>query len=407
MLDADPVVIFTSRQIAPFAVASELIESALGGVESPIYDSVWNDLLNRRQSHFGSFADPYLLQMLGRVMKKSDAGTRARAITALARIAYQPKPWDGHWWGTQPVKNPPPLPGVAWEGTAKAIETLTAALADADSGVRLAAAQAFANFLLDDSGKPAAAALRARLTAETDPAIRRQLIESLGVQKDPQAMEVFRQIALGDPDMNFRETAIAAVVNIGGDDARKTIAQLASAQLSPAATRKIIQAAGELKVLEAAPALIAHLSDENAGDRESAIKSLARLGPKSGALDALLIALADKDAKVQTAAVEALGSFKDKRALPALLDFSKTKRARRETINAIAALMPDTQALPFLVDALREKGTGERRSALTALKKMRAEAWPMIEANLASGRIPAEFAPEIRLVFDSGVIAKW
>ena len=110
---------------------------------------------------------------------------------------------------------------------------------------------------------------------------------------------------------------------------------------------------------------------------------------------------------MQTAAVEAPGIFKEKKALPALLDFAKTKRARRVTINAVAVLMPDTQALPFLVDALREKGTGERRAALTALKKIRAEAGPMIEKTLASGRIPAEFPPEIRAAFDSGAIVKW
>ena len=250
-------------------------------------------------------------------------------------------------------------------------------------------------------------ALRDRLAAETDPTVRRALIEALGVQRDPGAMKAFMDIALDEKaDAEFRDTAINAVVNIGGDDAKKTIAQLAGAPLSPAATRKVIQAAGELKVLDAAPALVAHLADENAGNREAAAKALAALGPKSGAVDGLIVALADKEAKVQTAAVEALGSFKDKRALPALLEFSKSKRARRETINAVAA-MPDTMSLAFLVDALREKGGGERRSALAALKKMRAEAWPLIEENLASGRIPAEFAPEIRAAFDSGVIAKW
>jgi putative heme-binding domain-containing protein len=363
--------------------------------------------------------------MLGRVTGSSDA--RARAITTLGHIAYQPKPWDGHWWGTQPVKNPPPLPSVAWEGTAKAIEALTAALADADSGVRLAAAKACSQFREGEApaepklpgnaegknglGRSLALpsvlpALRARHSAETDPAIRRQVIESLGVQKDSQAMEVFHQIALDEKaDADFRDTAINAVVNIGGDAAKKTIAQLASAKLSPTATRKIIKAAGELRVMEAAPALIAHLSDEDAGNREFAAKALARLGPKSGATDGLIAALLDRDAKVQTAAVEALGVFKDKRALPALLDFAKTARKSRELIAAIAA-MPDAQALPFLVDALREKG-GERRVALDALKKTRAESWPLIEQALAAGRIPAEYEPEIRAAFESGAIAKW
>jgi hypothetical protein len=69
--------------------------------------------------------------------------------------------------------------------------------------------------------------------------------------------------------------------------------------------------------------------------------------------------------------------------------------------------MPDAQALPFLVDALREKGGGERRVALDALKKTRTESWPLIEQALAAGRIPAEYEPEIRAAFESGAIAKW
>ncbi len=344
---------------------------------------------------------------LGEAARGKTPAHRTRAITALGQIAYQAKPWDGHWWGTQPVKSPAPLNNVAWEGTPKALATLTAALADSDSGVRLAAAKAFAILILDDSGKPAGAALRDRLTAEHDPAVRRQLIEALGVQKDSEAMPVFMKIAIDDKaDAAFRDAAIAAVVGIGGDDAKKIIAQLAGAALSPAATRKIVQAAGELKVVEAAPALIVHMADENPGNREFAVKALSQIGAKANARDALIGALADKDSKVQAAAVEALGNLKDKAALPALLEFSKTKKARRETINAIAA-MPDTTSLAFLVDALREKGGGERRSALGALKKMRVEAWPMIEENLASGRIPAEFSAEIRAAFESGVIARW
>lgn len=470
--------------------------------------------------------------------KKVVKSKRARAIAALGRIAYQPKPYDGHWWGTQPVKNPAPLNSVPWEGTPAALGALTVALADADAGVRLAAAKAFALFLLSPAdpagasasgsapagtilvpaapggekippaapaiptantkivtsnakiatpnakivtgnakiaaGSPkipapgdkketakgekakeeaaiagdhralsttALAMLRARLTAETEPAVRRQLIEALGVQKDPQAMAVFRQIALDErADAEFRETAIGAVVNIGGDGAKKVIAQLADAKLSPAATRTVIKAAGELKVLEAAPALIAHLKDENTGNREFSAKSLQQLGPKSNqaavavglttktprheedakespfvssslrgshpASAALIDALADKDGKVQAAAIEALGSYRERAALPALIALAEKKRAMKETIGALAN-MPDESAIPVLVETLREKNTGVRRSAIKALKTMREKAWPQVEALLASGRVPEELVPEIRNAFESGAIVKW
>jgi putative heme-binding domain-containing protein len=237
--------------------------------------------------------------------------------------------------------------------------------------------------------------------------VRRQLIESLGVQKDPQAVDVFRQIALDEKaDAEFRETAIGAVVNIGGNPAKKTIAQLADAPLSPAATRKVITAAGELKVLEAAPALIAHLKDTDAGNREMAAKSLQQLGAKSNAGPALIGALSDKDNKVLAAAIEALGSFKEKAALPALIALAEKKKSMKETIGALAN-MPDESAIPVLVETLRDKNTSVRRNAIKALKAMREKAWPQVEALLASGRVPEELVPEIRNAFESGAITKW
>lgn len=338
----------------------------------------------------------------------SDRGSiRSRAIALTGRVAYKAVPYDGHWWGTQPVKSPAPLKSVPWEGTPKALAVLTTAITDSNADVRFEAARAFTNFIVDSQGTDALAALRAQLRRENDFAVRRQLIESLGVQKDPQAMDVFMKIALDETtDADFRATAIGAVVNIGGDAAKKTIAQLASAQLSPAATRKVIVAAGELKVLDAASALMAHLADEDAGNRGAAAKALAQLGAKSGATSALVAALADKDGKVQQAVVDALGALRDKAALPALIEFAKKKRARKELLNALAA-MPDPQSIPVLVAALDEKSSGTRRNVLGALAKMRGEAWPQIEQAIAAGKVPPEYVPEIRGYFDRGVIAKW
>jgi putative heme-binding domain-containing protein len=345
-------------------------------------------------------------------VKAKDASIRRRAAELLGQVAYQAPPYDGHWWGTQPVKSPPPPNSVAWSGTPEALSALTGALADADSGVRLAAAKAFTAFTLKPAGASpaelgAGAALRARLTAESEPAIRRQLIESLGVQKDVLAVDVFRQIALDEKaDPEFRETAIGAVVNIGGDAAKQTITQLAAAKLSPGATRKIIIAAGQLKVLEAAPALIRYLQDEDAGHREFAARSLRQLGPKSNSGPALIALLTDKDGKVVAAAVDALGSFRERAALPGIIALLEKKKALRETTGALV-LMPDETAIPVLVETLRDKNTTFRRNAIKALKTMRVKAWPQVEALLASGRVPEELVPEIRNAFDSGAITQW
>jgi HEAT repeat protein len=104
---------------------------------------------------------------LARLSDVRDAYTRAKACAALGRIAYQPKPYDGHWWGTQPVKTPPPLNPVPWAGTPGALAALTAALSDPDVGVRLAAAKAFTQFAMPVLAP--AAASPARAGAFSDP----------------------------------------------------------------------------------------------------------------------------------------------------------------------------------------------------------------------------------------------
>ncbi len=269
--------------------------------------------------------------------------------------------------------------------------------------MRLGAARALAL----GTGPEPLPALRARLSAETDPAVRRQLIETLGVQRDPEAMNVFTAIALDEKaDADFRDTAISAIISIGGDAARKAIVQIPLDKLSPAARRTVIIAAGELRILEAAPILTLYLTAEDVGYRLAAIKSLAQLGPKANATPFIIAALSDPDDKVKPAAIEALGALGDRAALPALLEFAKTKKNAKELIAALSA-MPDPQSIPVLVNALRDANSGIRRNALKALKTMREAALPQIEELLASGKIPREYEPEIRAAFDSGAIVKW
>ena len=355
---------------------------------------------------FDSAFDPGSVAALAPLVHDEDATVRARAATALGRISYLPAPYAGTWWGTQPVKNPPPLNTVAYAGTAPAIEALTAALADTDPTVCLAAAKALAQGI----GPEALPALRARLTAESDPGVRRQLIETLGVQKDPEALGVFTKIALDEKaDADFRDTAIAAVASIGGDEAKKTIVQLASAQLSHIATRKVIEAAGAMKATNAAPAILPRLSDPDSAVRMAAAKTLNALGHKSwapGTVQALLALLDDKDSKIATAAIEALSNAHDATVLPRFIALAEKNKFRKETINAIATLGGE-EVMPVLITRLGDRNVRVRQEAAKALRKYRDKAWPIISQKFLSNELPPEYEPEIRSLFDSGTLVKW
>ncbi len=394
--DEDRWVRFVGRASLVKLGGWHLVEPLLKSPDARIQEQAW--LL------FTDVADARAVAILAKLAADPEAAVRTRAVDALGRAAYLPAEWDGHWWSTQPVKNAPPLNSVVWEGTPAAIASLSTALADSSVSVRLAAAKGLAYGL----GADALPALRLRLTAESDPVVRRQVVETLGIQKDQGALPVFTKIALDTTvDAEFRDTAIMAAANIGGEEAKQMIATLAEASLSPAATLKVVQSAGELKVIEAVPALKRHVQSTDKALRLAALKSLTAFGSQADALDVFIGALAIKDNDTLIAALEALAKLHDKRALPALLELTTRKGVPvRSLVQAMAGIQ-DPETIPFLVSALKEKNTGARNTAIGALKKMRAQSWPLIEQNITSGAIPPEFVAEIRYAFDSGIIAKW
>ncbi len=350
--------------------------------------------------------------------------TRLLALTTLGSMAFKPKPYDGHWWGTQPAKNPRPLPNVPWEGTTPSLQALTTALSDGSPDVRTTAAQAFRQFVLADPADVAAspgpketalAALRSRLQAESEPQVRQALIEALATQRDARAMPVFTTIALDEKaEPAFRKSVIAAITAIGGNDATKTIAQLAGAALPKPVFFALLDAVSKLKVTDAAPGLIARLHEGDLELREKTIRALASLGAKSGATSAFVELLKDSEERIRIEALSGLEKLRDKAALPSLLTRAGSAgsggkplgdQERRTLIGTISSLA-DVTAIPVLIEALKEK-PDSRRDALKALKAFREEAWPLIEQRLASGEIRAELEPEIRRAFDTGAIVKW
>jgi putative heme-binding domain-containing protein len=408
MNDEDRSVRFASRMAfakLPSEKKWTFARSALVGLSEP--PSIEQMLLSLTSSYdekavevLAGYVDPTAILKLGHNYRPENG---RRVIEALGQLAYMPKEWDGHWWGTQPVKSPPPLNSVAWAGTAKAVAALTGALEGGRADLRLAAAKALGL----STGQEALPALRARLKAEQDSDVRRQIVETLGLQKDPETLAVFAQLALDDKsDAGLRETAVNAVANIGGKEAKPTLLQLLDLPLSTASTQRVIEVVADLRAPEAAPALARHAANENAGVRLAAIKALSGLGAKANALELYTAALKDKDGKVVTAALEALGNLHDPKSLEALLEYGKKHKGQRELITALAQIN-DPQTMPIMLDALRGNNVQARRAAINSLKKMRAQSWPLIQELIAASKIPADNVAEIKNAFESGYIPKW
>lgn len=137
--DPDAWVRFSARRMIREHGEWGLIAVALADPTDPLYEAAW---LTATHGFDSMWIDPFPY------FRNASPPTRARVTAALGGIAFRPKPYDGHWWGTQPVKNPPPLNSVPWAGTPAALVALTAALSDPDAGVRMAAAFRRAAFLL-------------------------------------------------------------------------------------------------------------------------------------------------------------------------------------------------------------------------------------------------------------------
>src|SRR5207248_11730508 len=67
---------------------------------------------------------------------------RAAALRALGPMWKEPKPWNGRWWGTQPVQGKPPVHELEWAGTGAAGSAINAALRDSNVRTRTAAVEA-------------------------------------------------------------------------------------------------------------------------------------------------------------------------------------------------------------------------------------------------------------------------
>src|SRR6266850_4603861 len=77
------------------------------------------------------------------VRNSSNPGeTRGEALSVLAGLHHKAPPWNGNWWGTQPVKSAPPAKTIEWEGTTSVLATIDLALQDAHPAVRLAGIRA-------------------------------------------------------------------------------------------------------------------------------------------------------------------------------------------------------------------------------------------------------------------------
>lgn len=229
--------------------------------------------------------------------------------------------------------------------------TLVEALDDPDPAVRQAAILS-----LERLGRPELVGelTKPKILAAEDPEVRRTAVAVLGRVGGLQIVDAVAHL-LGDPDWTVRNEAIAVV-------------------------SKLVDEIAEVRVPEAAKALVRMLPIADHDVREKTIRVLGSFG--KAAVSVLVEALSVKSELVKSGAAAALGLIRDPTTVPALVRLlsDESKQVRLSAITALGNI-PSSRSIGPLIDRLDDCDARVRTAAVDALERIgRAAVIPLIEA---------------------------
>jgi putative membrane-bound dehydrogenase-like protein len=310
--------------------------------------------------------DAVLVRSLGGFAADTSKGAdaRAAAVAALATLHRQPKPWDGKWWGTQPVLSPPPKKEVAWEGTPVVVKALRDGLKDPAPQVRLAAVKG-----LQVAPDPEVGDVLARMFRDdSSPTSRRDVLRAIAACKPDAAAGLVEQILL-DPKAD--EALVPEAVAIA-EKAR-------GSQM----TGVLGRAAESTK-----PALAV-----------AALRALTRMKDRSAvAVASKLVTDSLRDAQVRRAAAASLAASQSPDAVEPLLKAHADPEVRADVILALASI-PDVRALDAYLEGLDSRDGTLRQRCREALKVIAGRALPLVEAKLDKQTFSTQVIADLQAVF--------
>ena len=291
---------------------------------------------------------------------------RPAALEALAQLHRKPKPWDGRWWGTQPVLSPRPRKEVEWEGTQTVVQALRDALKDPAPGNRLAAVKGL-QIAPDPQVGDQLAVMFERVT---DAKTRREVLRAITACKPEAAAQFVGKILL-DPksDPALVEGAIAVAERARGAAMADLLAKAAG---SDAAKPGIVVAA-----LEALTRM-----------RERSVVPVA----------SKLVTDKTRPVEVRRAAAEALAASRSADAVEPLLKAWQEEPVRRDATLALAAL-PDVRALDAYLAGLDTADATLRQRCREAIKGISGQALPLVEAKLDTQKFSPQAIADLQSVF--------
>jgi putative heme-binding domain-containing protein len=324
---------------------------------------------------------------------------RAKALTELAEVARKAPEWDGKWWGTRPTQGKPPARTISWEATTDVLKAIESHLADPSEPVRLAAVSAVRS--TDD--RAALPMLRERFGLEKEPKVRQEVALALGSMGDKEALPLLIAALrdLANPE-GVRSASLAGLESIGGKPAIAALVEALTNKeenLKDETQARMVAALGRFKAKEAIPAILGRLSHASPAVRVASAEALGKIGDVKAAAPQLRAVLKDPAVEVRKAVAAALARLKDVEAIPGLIELANDEPTRYEGTLALATL-PDIRALQVYLRGVADKSPDLRKASSTAIRSIREKAEPVLE-QLASRRELAPAAlPELRKIYN-------
>ena len=269
-----------------------------------------------------------------------------------------------------------------WKANGRAVAGLSAALADADPLVRLAAAEGLGG--IEDPR--AVEALSKALRGDESVEVRRMAAWALGEIEDAAAVPALSEALRSDRDEEVRRMSAWALGEIESATAVEALGA-ALKDSSPEVRKTAVWALGEIESANGVPHLLPFLNDASSEIRSQAAWALGEIeSPR--AVAALSAALDDRDPKVREMVVWALGEIEDASAVGALAKAlgDANVGVRRKAAWAIGELDIEGEAPAALIEATRDQDREVRKIAAHALGEIGDPASVAALAALARGQ---------------------
>jgi aminopeptidase N len=224
------------------------------------------------------------------------------------------------------------------------------------------------------------------------------------IKKDEEVVAALGDALRNDKAWGVRATAADTLGEIGGAAASKLLLEDANSNDGPWVRNRIVNALGNFKDDAAVAAKLNSIAKEDASyrARASALQALGRLkAPNAFATLEAAVAADSPDGFLRNAALRALSSLGDDKAVPLLLQWSavgKPIESRTAAIYSLARLQKDNKDITKqLASYLDEPRHPIRMASIFGLgSRGDASAIPALEALLKSDDLSIEVAPMIK-----------